>query len=314
MPVTRDEVIWAYRMILGRNPENEQVVADHLHFATVNDLRAHFLDSREFHSTRPASRLVQYLDVPRPMVQVDCTPAEQKAMFERIAGNWRTFGETEPHWSVLTNDIYRSDRIEETIDHFYQTGVQDVEIFFHMAERAGVDLSGDMRALDFGCGTGRLTLALAARFREIVGLDVSAGHLKLARERAAATGTQNARFEAITEIADLDKWRGFDFILSRIVLQHNPPPIMAALLEKLLLALNPGGTAVIQIPTYIHGQRFEIADYLANEQPAMEMNALPQDHVFDIIARTGCRPREVREDDSIGHIMGVSQIFVIGKL
>jgi len=139
--------------------------------------------------------------------------------------------------------------------------------------------------------------------------------LRLARERAQTTHVGNATFEQISAIGDLDRWKGaFDFVLSRIVLQHNPPPIMAALLEKLLDALADGGTAVIQLPTYIHGQEFIVSDYLANPQPQMEMNALPQSAVFDIVARTGCRVREVREDECLGSIPGISQIFVIRRI
>ena len=316
MPVSSEQARWAYRLLLGREPENEQVVTDLHGLADVAALRNNFLNSQEYREREGTrSYLSTYLDAPAPKVQVQCTPAEQQAMLDRIADAWARFGESEPHWSVLTNDIYRSGTIEDTIEHFYATGPMDIHVFLRMAERGGTDQTRIKRALDFGCGVGRLTLALAERFPEVVGIDVSAGHLKLARERAEATNVRNVTFEQIGAINDLDRWKGtFDFVLSRIVLQHNPPPIMAALLEKLLDALAKGGTAVIQLPTYIDGQEFVVSDYLANPQPQMEMNALPQPEVFDIIARTGCRVREVREDESIGSIPGISQIFVIGKI
>ena len=52
---------------------------------------------------------------------------------------------------------------------------------------------------------------------------------------------------------------------------------------------------------------------LANEQPQMEMNALPQKAIYEIIDRAGCRPLEVREDLYAGHGSVLSHIFVVQK-
>lgn len=50
-PVTREDVIAAYRLILGRNPENEAVIGTHLGHANVSVLRDVFINSREFKET-----------------------------------------------------------------------------------------------------------------------------------------------------------------------------------------------------------------------------------------------------------------------
>jgi hypothetical protein len=63
----------------------------------------------------------------------------------------------------------------------------------------------------------------------------------------------------------------------------------------------------------MHNYRFTVADYLANAQPNMEMNALPQPAIFEIIDQAGCRVLEVREDGWIGGIAGVSQTFAITR-
>jgi ubiquinone/menaquinone biosynthesis C-methylase UbiE len=51
-----------------------------------------------------------------------------------------------------------------------------------------------LRVLDVGCGTGNLTLKLASRSKEIVGVDISEAMLETARERARRSATGNVRF------------------------------------------------------------------------------------------------------------------------
>jgi len=57
-----------------------------------------------------------------------------------------------------------------------------------MLERNGIDTSRLARVMDFGCGVGRLTLALAKNFRQVEAVDVSASHLAVAREAIARSG------------------------------------------------------------------------------------------------------------------------------
>ncbi|MEO1206031.1 MAG: sulfotransferase family 2 domain-containing protein [Pseudomonadota bacterium] len=61
MAVTRDEVIWAYRMILGREPENEDAINSNLLAVNLKALRERLLKSEEFSRTStpttPADRL-----------------------------------------------------------------------------------------------------------------------------------------------------------------------------------------------------------------------------------------------------------------
>jgi len=106
-------------------------------------------------------------------------------MFDRIGEAWAAFGETEPHWSVLVDDAFRQQNLAANINVFYESGLADISMQLAFAERAGASLLKSTRALDFGCGVGRLTLALADRFASVVGVDISPGHLRLARERAS---------------------------------------------------------------------------------------------------------------------------------
>jgi 2-polyprenyl-3-methyl-5-hydroxy-6-metoxy-1,4-benzoquinol methylase len=254
----------------------------------------------------------RFLDVQQIDVDVACTDDQLQAMFDRVGAAWKAYGATEPHWSVLTAEEYQQRNLAENIDRFYQSGADHIESCFNFIRRLGCSTSFQ-KALDFGCGVGRLTLALAPHARQVIGVDVSPPHLNLATQRATEQSISNVQFTSIASVNDLDYFRGFDFVISVIVLQHNPPPVMAAIYRKLLEALAPGGFAIVQMPTFIHNRKFSTEQYLANEQPQLEMNALPQSFIFEIINNANCRVCEVREDSATGSNSMLSHTFVVRK-
>jgi SAM-dependent methyltransferase len=66
----------------------------------------------------------------------------------------------------------------------------------------------DLRVLDVGCGSGRLTLALAPVARSVVGLDRDTDALDEARRRAAAAGLMNVEFDVVdVEGVSYESWR-----------------------------------------------------------------------------------------------------------
>ena len=59
-------------------------------------------------------------------------------------------------------------------------------------------LPGRNRVLDYGCGTGTLSLRFAGRVNEIHGIDFAAGMIEVAQRKAAESGVDNARFMQAT--------------------------------------------------------------------------------------------------------------------
>jgi SAM-dependent methyltransferase len=307
--VTKEEVIYAYRMLLGREPESEEVVA---HYATemksVAALRELFMASAEFRQKAGdllATRRPRKVLTGKPM-QVEWQPSgtdaaqQLEALFARVAMQWQHLGETDPHWSVLTNDSYRADQIADNEQAFFATGEAEMVVLEATLARHGLRTQDFSTCLELGCGVGRATRALARRFARTIGVDVSAAHLAVAQSYTPPEGSaiEWRHLRAMDEAARLGR---HDLMYSQIVLQHNPPPVMVRLLEDLLWQLNPGGVAYFQVPTYKAGYRFAMADYLeADNDSTMEMHFLPQDALLDLIARCRCRVLEIREDDAIG--------------
>lgn len=308
--LTREEVSWAYRILLGREPESEAAIVSNMVHPDLQSLRDAFFNSAEFNARSGAIPVGLHLDVAQFDVESEGTATQQKRMLSGIAKAWQKFGEDDPHWSVLTADEFRADRIAQTIDHFYATGADVVTRACAMLLRNGASLDAISSVVDFGCGVGRLSFALAERFKSVLAVDVSLPHIRLAEEHAAKIGSKRVKFQVMRNLQELDDLPSSDLIFSQIVLQHNPPPIIAQTLKRLFMAVAPGGYALFQVPTYIHGYSFKVKQYLSTDQEQMEMNALPQRVVFAIARESGCFPLEVREDTLAGDANMVSQTFL----
>jgi SAM-dependent methyltransferase len=95
------------------------------------------------------------------------------------------------------------------------------------------------RALDAGCGSGRRTVALADRFDEVVGVDLSRPLVQIAR---ASRAHRRVRF-LVGDLMDLHDPEGFDLVFSWTVLHHLCD--QRAALEHLKALVRPGGLAVL---------------------------------------------------------------------
>jgi ubiquinone/menaquinone biosynthesis C-methylase UbiE len=104
------------------------------------------------------------------------------------------------------------------------------------------------RALDFGCGVGRLTQALAEYFSEVVGLDISAPMVERAREYNRHGDRCTYRVNLVDDLSQLDS-ASFDFVYSDKVLQHMHPSISSRYIGEFFRILKPGGVALFQIPS-----------------------------------------------------------------
>ena len=318
--IAREDVIAAYRLLLGREPESEEVIT---HYATeVADLRAlreMFINSAEFQASLEKSQTPR---PPRPAfngpameVELTASPEKLAELLAKTSAQWQHLGETEPHWSVLTNESYFQENFHMNRAAFYASGESELKMFDATLARAGVAREGLRRCIDLGCGVGRVTAPLAARFAEVLAVDVSPAHLRVAEEHLRAEGKDNVEIRHLDSIESVARLGAYDVLYSRLVLQHNPPPVVALLLRDLLQQLRPGGVALLQLPTYKAGYRFRIDDYLWQHNAThMEMHYFPQAALFDLVAAQGCRVLEIREDDSIGlSVIAVSNTLVLQK-
>ena len=103
-------------------------------------------------------------------------------------------------------------------------------------------LGPDASVLEIGCGTGSTAIAHAPRVASVLATDVSAKMLDIARDRAAAAGVANVRFE-VAAAEDIDAAdRSFDAVLALSLLHLLDD--RSVVIEKVYDWLKPGGVFV----------------------------------------------------------------------
>jgi len=109
--------------------------------------------------------------------------------------------------------------------------------------RAQIELTPDMDLLDFGCGTGLLSLRFAGEVGSVTGLDNSAGMLEVFRRKAQDAGLGNVATIQLDLNGGNHLNRKFDLIISAMAFHHvkNIDPVIS----ELVRGLNPGGRLCI---------------------------------------------------------------------
>lgn len=107
------------------------------------------------------------------------------------------------------------------------------------AIRTGVKLRPDMDAMDFGAGTGLVTLGIMPFVRSLTAVDTSGEMLKVLGRKLEALKAGNVRTLHCDIARAALPAAGFDVIVSSMVLHHIQD--VPQLLHQLRLALRPGG-------------------------------------------------------------------------
>lgn len=175
-----------------------------------------------------------------------------------VQETWDHLGRRDPLWAVLTNPGKQGGGWDP--EEFFATGLSEIE---ELLEAVGDLLPGRRRALDFGCGVGRLSRALAEHFDRVDGVDVAPSMVALAEEHAAARQAPARAAERCTfhlnQRPDLRLFDDgtFDLVYSNITLQHMRTGLAREYMAELLRVLVPGGIAVFQLPVDLRRSRLK---------------------------------------------------------
>lgn len=152
--------------------------------------------------------------------------------------------EVDPLWGALTTP----DR-DIAPDEFIAEGEREIaRLLDHAATLGHPTRRG--RALDFGCGPGRLTRALAERFGSAVGVDLSARMVETARRLNA--DITNCEFIAGERTLERFGAGEFDLVYSNLVLQHvSDPEAVLDYVAGFARVLGDGGLLAFQLLTAI---------------------------------------------------------------
>ncbi len=162
----------------------------------------------------------------------------------QIRSDWTELGAPDPLWAVLVSPEHRHGRWD--VDEFLTTGRDEVAAtLMHAASLGLCPVRGT--ALDFGCGVGRLTIAMADHFDSVVGVDISPTMIAAARrlDTAKRCGFVENNRGDLSVFPD----RSFELVYSSLVLQHLPARLACGYVAEMLRVLRPGGVLIVQLAT-----------------------------------------------------------------
>jgi SAM-dependent methyltransferase len=216
---------------------------------------------------------------------------------KHVQQTYDALGAEDPLYAVLSFPGKEGNRWDPEV--FFQRGEVEIDAVLADLKDRGVELN-HQRALDFGCGVGRLTQALAKHFERVDGVDIS-------RTMVQAAGEYNRHGDRcayhVNTKPDLSLFGDgvFDFIYSNITLQHIPPEASEAYIREFFRVLRPGGVALFQVPSgrrrSSHGlaaawYRFRSGTLRRawkrlRGKPPVEIHSVHRDRVLELIAGSG---------------------------
>jgi SAM-dependent methyltransferase len=188
-----------------------------------------------------------------------------------VQSQWDSLARTEDLFGV----IWGYPRLpNQSLPAFLRSGDKEIAATLRSARLRRLPRRHDA-ALDFGCGAGRLTQAMARRFERAVGVDVSPAMIEAAIR--LDRGPRKCEF-LLNEAPSLERFgdASFDFVYSNVVLQHMPPELGVIYVGELARVLRPGGLLVFQVPDErIPLPPLRRSAFVARIEPAEERLRIP---------------------------------------
>lgn len=161
---------------------------------------------------------------------------------EQLQQNWDKLGQEDAMWAILTDPEKKGRKW--TAEEFFANGEQQIDSTLKSLADKGIPINFGA-ALDFGCGVGRLSQALARHFSEVHGVDIAPSMIEQARH---FNRHPDKVFYHVNSSSDLKRFpdQKFDFICTYIVLQHIQGNFVLQYIREFIRTLRPGGVAMFQ--------------------------------------------------------------------
>jgi ubiquinone/menaquinone biosynthesis C-methylase UbiE len=161
---------------------------------------------------------------------------------DQMRAEWNERAREDAHYFVAFG------RREQDDEEFFATAADLIRELESELKRLSPDAPpAQRRALEIGCGPGRLIRPMSRHFGEIHGIDVSDEMIAHARRKLAGMPHAHVHHASGSDLA-LFPENHFDFVYSYAVFQHIPSrDVVFSYLRETVRVLKPGGIARLQI-------------------------------------------------------------------
>lgn len=164
--------------------------------------------------------------------------------------DWEMLAQSKPYFAVLTNEKFLPDRIDEQAKtEFFASGKAWIRFITETIRIHTRAQFAPKTAIDFGCGVGRLTFAMAEHVESVTGVDIAPSMIEEAKRNSVSLGVTNAKFEQL-----IDDCPPSDWVNTTIVLQHIPPERGYGIIQTLLSKVAPRGVISLHVTTFREGR------------------------------------------------------------
>ena len=166
----------------------------------------------------------------------------------RLQQDWNELAKLDPLYAICTNRSKRGNRWK--LAPFFRSGQKEIDSVVTYLKVRAPDIRFSS-ALDFGCGVGRLTTALAEYWIHAIGVDISEEMLCLAIRYRAKNSRCHFVLNNRSNLACFQD-NSFDLIYSNITLMHLPyVSTIEKYVREFVRLLKPGGYMLFHLPTHI---------------------------------------------------------------
>jgi len=208
----------------------------------------------------------------------------------------------------------KSEKFWDKASKNYDTTEQRFEqIHSRVRDKTKVHLSSTDVVLDYGCGTGTKACELAGFVSEVLGIDISADMIELAKVKSSTHAIENVRFEQTTIFDEALKDASFDVVMAFNMLHTVPSP--ETVVERIHEVLKPGGLFISVTPCMAEKKSFFVSLQIGIFRFLSKIGLVPISFEFygssDVDGLIGSKGFQMIESESI--FAGATSYFVVAK-